>query len=99
MRQHSARTIELRKTQMGRLQWFLNHRNFENCGTKELRASSHILRQDCYRSILITRLWPLDTICNRAKNINRTGAAGHPGENRRAATTSQRQAQRTAVHI
>jgi site-specific recombinase XerD len=38
MRQHSTRTIELRKTQIGRLKWFLNHRNFENCGTKELRA-------------------------------------------------------------
>jgi error-prone DNA polymerase len=57
------------------------------------------LAGNCYRSILITRLWPLEKICARTQNINRTGAAGHPGENPRATTTSQRQSQRTAVHI
>ncbi len=38
IRQQSERTIELRKLYVGRLQWFLNHRQATICGTSELRS-------------------------------------------------------------
>lgn len=48
------------------------------------------LAGNAYRSILIQRIWALDTVCRRARHIIATGAAGHPGENPRAASTHSR---------
>ena len=38
IRQHSERTVELRKLLLNRLQWFLAHRQEMICGKYELRA-------------------------------------------------------------
>jgi len=38
IRQHSSSTIELRRTLLGRLQWFLNDREATLCGRSELRS-------------------------------------------------------------
>jgi site-specific recombinase XerD len=38
---HSARTIETRRERLGRLLWFLRHREFAACGLTELRAFFH----------------------------------------------------------
>jgi DNA polymerase III alpha subunit len=45
-----------------------------------------------YRSVLIDRLWPLDDVCRRMtrRPLAIGGAAGHPGENPRAASSPAR---------
>lgn len=48
------------------------------------------LAGNAYRSILIQRIWSLDTVCRHVRQIIATGAAGHPGENPRAASARSR---------
>ena len=43
-----------------------------------------------YRSILIERLWPLESVCRSARHMINAGAAGHPGENPREASRNQK---------
>ena len=48
------------------------------------------LAGNSYRSILIQRIWSLDAVCRHAREIIVTGAAGHPGESPRTASTRSR---------
>ena len=48
------------------------------------------LAGNAYRSILIQRIWSLDAVCRHARTIISTGAAGHPGENPRSASSRSR---------
>jgi error-prone DNA polymerase len=52
---------------------------------------SGALAGNVYRSILIARLWPLDSVCRSASQAIPVGAGGHPGGNPRAGAAARRE--------